>query len=245
MRAANAPAYKDCPTLEQIERTISLMPAETDIEKRDRALVALIALTGIRDGAVVTLRVKHIDCARKLLVQDPREVATKFSKRIDTFFFPIGDVFEKIVMDWVTHLRDELGFSGDDPLFPKTHMSQDQDDCFIADGLTRDFWSNAEPVRKIFKAAFKDAGLSNYTPHSFRRTLVQIAYQRALPLAEFKAWSQNLGHEGMLTTLTSYGRIDVQQQGELVRGATGDSGDRPLTRADLEGILARIGTSGS
>ncbi len=37
--------------------------------------------------------------------------------------------------------------------------------------------------------------------------------------AQIKAWSQNLGHENVATTLTSYGKIDPARQGELV-GAT-------------------------
>ena len=31
-----------------------------------------------------------------------------------------------------------------------------------------------------------------------------------------KAWSQNLGHENIATTLTSYGTIDPYQQGEVI-----------------------------
>lgn len=31
-----------------------------------------------------------------------------------------------------------------------------------------------------------------------------------------KSWSQNLGHEGMLTTLTSYGTISLEAQGQLI-----------------------------
>lgn len=34
---------------------------------------------------------------------------------------------------------------------------------------------------------------------------------------EIKAWSQNLGHEGVLTTFTSYGKVPVHRQGELIR----------------------------
>ena len=83
--------------------------------------------------------------------------------------------------------------------------------------------------------------MPNYTPHSFRRTLVQLAYQRKLTPGELKAWSQNLGHESMLTTLTSYGHIDVHQQGELVRNATGFEADSPLTRRELEDVLSQKG----
>ena len=43
-------------------------------------------------------------------------------------------------------------------------------------------------------------------------------YARKLTIAEFKAWSQSLGHEGAMTTLTSYGKLSIEEQGELVRG---------------------------
>jgi site-specific recombinase XerD len=39
------------PTLEQIRHVVRSMPASTDIERRDRALIAFTILTGARDGA--------------------------------------------------------------------------------------------------------------------------------------------------------------------------------------------------
>ena len=35
---------------------------------------------------------------------------------------------------------------------------------------------------------------------------------------QIKAWSQNLGHENIATTLTSYGKIDPHRQGEVIGG---------------------------
>ena len=32
-----------------------------------------------------------------------------------------------------------------------------------------------------------------------------------------KAWSQNLGHEQVLTTLTSYGHVEDHRQGEIIQ----------------------------
>lgn len=55
-------------------------------EMRDKAVFALLCLTGIRVGALVTLRIKRIDLDEKSVTQNPREVATKFGKSIDTFF---------------------------------------------------------------------------------------------------------------------------------------------------------------
>ena len=34
---------------------------------------------------------------------------------------------------------------------------------------------------------------------------------------QFKAWSQNLGHEKVLTTFLSYGEVACSRQGEIIR----------------------------
>lgn len=217
IRAATAPAEKAFPTLQMVEKVVANMPSETAIEKRDRALIAFTATTGIRDGALVTLKLKHFNEARKLVLQDPKEVSTKFSKRIDTFLFPLNAELEAIVLDWVSYLRDQELFGDHDPLFPKTAIGQDDSQCFTANGLSREHWSNASPVRAIFKAAFLRAGLQEFTPHSFRDMIVAEMYRRGLSVQQFKAWSQNLGHEGAMTTLTSYGKIGLEEQGRLVR----------------------------
>jgi hypothetical protein len=122
------------------------MPAEAAIEKRNRALIAFIAITGTRDGAVVTLRLKHFDMARNLVIQNPNEVKTKFSKRICAFLLPVDDRLKAIFLEWVHCLKTDLLFGNNDPLFPKTAVAQDENDCFKAVGLSRDFWANATPV---------------------------------------------------------------------------------------------------
>ena len=86
------------------------------------------------------------------------------------------------------------------------------------DVLDRKHWSNATPIRTIFRKAFVDAGLSYFNPHSFRNTLVRLGETTCKSPEEFKAWSQNLGHEKVLTTLTSYGEVACQRQGEIIRG---------------------------
>lgn len=218
VRAASAPIDRPFPTLKMIEKVVSQMPHGSAIEKRDRALIAFVALTGIRVGALITLKLKHFDTKKLVVRQDPLEVSTKFSKRIDTFLFPLNNSFEKIVLEWVSFLRQELLFADHYPLFPKTKMGHDKNDCFVADGLTRTHWENTSPPRKIFRSAFEAAGLSNYNPHSFRHTLVAYLFSLNLDIAEFKAASQNLGHENVQTTLTSYGKLSLQEQGDLVRG---------------------------
>lgn len=52
VRIAQAVREKPAPTLEQLHHVLSVMPATTDIERRDRALIAFTMLTGARDGAL-------------------------------------------------------------------------------------------------------------------------------------------------------------------------------------------------
>lgn len=241
VRAASAPASRKYPSLLMIERAVSMMPAETQIQKRDRALVTLAAVTNIRAGALVSLRVKHLDVSRMLVVQDPKEVPTKFGKRIDTFLLPLNEQFEAIVLEWRRFLRVEMLFGDDDPLFPKTAMGQDENNCFKATGLSREHWANASQARAIFKAAFREAELPEFTPHSFRHMIVSEMYRRGLSVAEFKAWSQNLGHEGAMTTLNSYGTLSVEEQGHLIRKSAAPAEEAPLTQSALEAILRKRG----
>ena len=37
---------------------------------------------------------------------------------------------------------------------------------------------------------------------------------------EFKAWSQNLGHENVMTTFHSYGEVQINRQAEILKELT-------------------------
>jgi hypothetical protein len=69
-------------------------------------------------------------------------------------------------------------------------------------GLERDHWSSASPIRGIFRDAFVSAGLPYFNPHSFRKTLVQLGEDVCQSPEQFKAWSQNLGHEKVFNNLS-------------------------------------------
>lgn len=215
-RIARVTTPKSYPSLEQYRAALSQMPGGTDIEQRDRAVMALLLLTGMRDAAIVGLKLKHISIERGHVFQDPREVKTKFSKPIETFFFPVGDDLREIVAGWVRFLTIEKLFGPADPLFPKTLVQPDKDGSFAPHGLSREHWADASPVRAIFKAAFARVGLSYSKPHTVRDTLTRLAYQLKLSPEQLKAWSQNMGHSSVLTTLQGYGYVSSERQGEIL-----------------------------
>ena len=193
------------------------MPFFTEMECRNRALVAFTLLTGARDRAIASLKLKHVDLIAGCVHQDAREVKTKFSKTFNTFFFPVGEEIRAIVSEWVSYLRDTKLWGNDDPLFPATRVELGSNRQFTAAGLSRDHWSNATPIRTIFREAFSSAGLPYFNPHSFRNTLVHLGQEICRTPEQFKAWSQNLGHEKVLTTFLSYGEVACQRQGEIIR----------------------------
>jgi integrase/recombinase XerD len=215
-RIATAKRQKPVPTLEQVKHVIDTIPCSTEIEQRNRALIAFTILTGARDAAIASMKIKHVDLVTKSIFQDARDVNTKFSKTFTTYFFPVGDDIEQIVIDWITYLKEELLFGNDDPLFPQTEVTQGKNRTFEASGLKRENWSTASPIRDIFKKAFEATGLPYFNPHSFRNTLVIFSQTICQSPEEVKAWSQNLGHEGVMTTFYSYGEVQESRQGEII-----------------------------
>lgn len=244
-RIATAQREQKAPTLEQVKHAIALMPANSEIERRNRALLAFTLLTGARDSAIASMKLKHVDLIENCVYQDAREVRTKYSKTFTTFFFPVGDEIRRIVMEWVAYLREEQLWGNDDPLFPATRIALGLTCQFETAGLTRDHWSNATPIRAIFRNAFAGAGLPYFNPHSFRNTLVRLGEGVCQTPEQFKAWSQNLGHEGVLTTFLSYGQVASRRQGEIIRGqATPQLAPQPDVNELAKALLREMRGSG-
>ncbi len=212
-RIARAVRDKPVASVEEIRQVLAAMPAGTDIERRDRALIAFTLLSGARDDAIASMSIRHVDLDRRTVFQDARDVRTKNRKTFTTWFFPVGADIEQIVVDWLTLLK-ERGFGPDDPFFPATKVALGENG-FEAGGLAREHWKNAAAIRRIFKTAFARAGLSYANPHSFRNTLVILGESLCTTPEAFKAWSQNLGHEHVLTTFTSYGAVASHRQAQI------------------------------
>lgn len=213
---ARAPRPMLVPTVDQIRTMLSAMPATSPVDRRNRALVAITIITGARDNATASLRLKHLDLDDRQLFQDAREVRTKFGKTFPTWFFPVGEDFGTVVADWKQELERDHGYGPNDPLFPQTEVAFGAGGEVLPPRLKKECWADADPIRKVFKQACVLAGLPDFKPHSFRHTLAQLGSHVCTTPAEYKAWSQNLGHAGALVTLTSYGTLPGYTQRELI-----------------------------
>jgi len=103
LASAKAGKLRDFPSVDQVRAVVVAMPVETVIDRRNRAVIAFVMLTGIRDRALVSLCLRHVDLTKSppLVRQEPDRVQTKFAKAINTYFFPLGDDLEEIVVGWV------------------------------------------------------------------------------------------------------------------------------------------------
>ncbi len=237
-RAGRSSKSLPVPTVEEVHKVLLAMPHGTEIQRRDRAIIAFMALTGVRDAALISLKMKDVDVAKKEVWQDPKHVKTKNRKAISTTFLPFDPLWQKIVLDWLDYAVSQLGFTPDEPIFPKQAIVSNPVTLqFEVTGLSREHLANATPIRQLFHAAFTLAGLPYYNPHSFRKMLAIWALEHCTQL-EFKAISQNIGHEHAVTTYNHYGTLDDHKRRSVI-SAIG-TGKTELSNVPIEVIMAEM-----
>jgi integrase len=109
-------------------------------------------------------------------------------------------------------------------------------------GLDRRHWKSAAAVRKIFRQEFERAGLPYFNPHSFRKTPALLGLKTCPNFEALKAWSQNLGHTQMLTTLNSYGIVQPERQAEIFERLRADLNqpDEGLDADTVQKVMAML-----
>ncbi len=149
----------------------------------------------------------------------------------------------RVLQNWIGFLQQDRLWGADDPLFPATKIAVGPDHRFAVSGLDRKHWNSAGPIRKVFKEAFAGAGLPYFNPHSFRKTLAHLGEKLCRTPEQFKAWSQNLGHERVLTTFSSYGEVATGRQRDIIR-ELGHPIEVPAQLAELMQQLLRAAKGG-
>ena len=215
---ARAAPERAAPSVRQAKHALNAMPEDTPRQMRDKAIFSILCLTGIRVAALTSLKVKHVDLIDKSVNQNPREVATKFGRQIDTFFGKDFEEAEAALANWMTYLEEVELYCPDDPLFPVTALTTYSGSGFTTNGFARAHWKTTEPVRKIVNTAFHTVGLQPFGPHAFRHMLARHAAKTCTSISELVEVSQNLGHEDVMMTVRRYGQVSREDQRRLITG---------------------------
>jgi len=237
-RIATQQAPRNYPPLEYVIKLTDSIKPISEIDKRDRALIAFTLLSGMRDKAIVTLPMGCFNMEALSINQNPKQgVETKFSKYIPSTLFTFDSKLLEYVTEWLTHLKTK-GFGSQNPLFPRSKKEQGDDNLSFerAQEVEPVFWQGAGRMRAIFKERAEEAGLPYFAPHTFRHLAVDLALKHCKTGEQIKAVSQNFGHEHVATTLSSYGNYTTYRLSEIISGM--DFSGKPLKadEAKLEEI---------
>ena len=96
--------------------TFKVMPQSRPVELRNRAIIAMLIVTGLRIAALIILRGKHVNPHTRWIKHDPREVNTKLGKHIRTYCLDLGSGLLSAIAQWA-QWRDMNGFGEDAPFF--------------------------------------------------------------------------------------------------------------------------------
>jgi len=214
---------REIPSVEEVKKVIESIGDKNEIDKRDRALISLFYLSGIRISALMSLPIKSFDKNKLIIDQDPSfGVQTKFRKRIATTLIPLS--YKKPLeyfIGWYDYLVEEKSFNPNDPIFPATKKEQGIENLnyYNTGEVEPVFWKSGTTIRKIFEKRFIQAGVPYYHPHTFRHLIVKEFAKTRLTEEEKKAISQNLGHADVGTTFGSYGygHIEEDRQMEIIK----------------------------
>ncbi len=240
VREATAQKYVESPTLEYVLRLVDSIKGDDEISRRDRALIAFLLCSGMRDLAVATLPLGCFERDSQIVHQDPAMgVRTKFSKTIHTKLLPFDDRLIRAILSWHDYLACERKLSPDTPFFPRTKSFCLEGESLSGSiGVEPVFWKTAGPIRKILKERSVNAGLPYFKPHTFRHALARLFQRLPLTPEQLKAVSQNMGHENIGTTLLNYGKLSTHQALEVVGKI--DFGSSPKGKFDKAQLASMI-----
>ncbi len=242
-KIATAPKVEDYPTLEYVKKLCDSIEIKSEIDQRDRALIAFTLLSGMRDKAIITLPLGCFNPETYQVKQYPSEgVQTKFSKTIDTVLFQFDEKLLSYIVDWVKHLKENKVFGITDPLFPSTKIEQmsKTEYIFEAKGVEPIFWRSTSTMCKIFEERAKFAELKYYSPHKFRHSATRLATDSCKSAEQIKAVSQNLGHEHVSTTLLTYGRLTPYRVRDVVTELNFKKTERDEKIEEIKKLMSQI-----
>jgi integrase len=184
-------------TLEDVIKVVDY-PASSLRLQRDQAALAFIFASGMRGGAFVTLPLRSVDLDNMRVYQLPEwGVQTKMSKAAITHLLPIPRLIE-VIKKWDTFVRSRANNIQTAWYTRLTPNGMD----IVADDLVSP--SIVAARRDTFFQGLRKlcdlAGVENKSPHKIRHGHGVYGIRRAKTMPEYKALSQNMMHESVVTT---------------------------------------------
>jgi integrase len=217
-RMAAQTVMVEYPTLDEVLNIVKNLPGKTEVELRNKCLVAFTYCTGIRDNAIRTLPFGAVNIDKMFVEQNPRKgTKVKLSKIIYSKIFPFEQSLINVISDY-HHLLEDKKFEPQDPYFPQSkRIIEEGGLCFTESvEISRNYWKSLESVRTVFKESARLAGSKYFYPHLFRHAAIRRLLDCACTALEIKAIYQSVGHESFFTILESYANLDIAAQLEVL-----------------------------
>lgn len=196
---------------------LRLMPSRTLMERRDRAMFALAYIGAMRESALISLRLRHVDIQERRIEHNGRELRAKNGKTFEICWFKGTEGFQPVFVAWVEELV-RLGAGRDDALFPDVWVLASLDGVRLGIEGSRPVWQSmktAQAVDAVFARVSKLIGLK-VKPHSVRDTISQLGLRVCNTPEQHKAWSLNFGHEKVATTYENYGKMSALRKRQVM-----------------------------
>ena len=233
--ASAAPVQdKDYPSLEEAGLLLGAMPMRSLVDERARAIFALAFLGALRADTLISLKIKHVDLSRRLILQHGKVVRAKAGKSVNILWFPIPKCFETAVIAWIQVLEG-LGFVGEDALFPATKWLTHRPRFQAGNPRPVPVMSTKHAVTEAFDIACRRSAVK-FTPHSAKHCLGAERDVRPLTQLERKAWSENMGHENEQITERHYGKLSDERRFEVLEHIGANARGSLLQMSDEEKI---------
>ena len=204
-------------TFDQALRMFGAMSESNPIELRNRAIIAMFIATGIRIGALITLRGRHVNTHTRWIDQNPREVETKLGKHIRTYCLDLGFGLLDAIEQWA-RWRSMNGFGEDAPFFLPDRYLQPNGIGLGYRGSNVEplrCWKSDDPVQGIIKNAARaaDTQVDSISSHDFRKILHPFFSRRgAMKIDEEVALQLNFGHTPAETIRKHYASMQDSER---------------------------------
>lgn len=188
---------KEYVTLQEIF-AIASRPVHSVWERRTRASLVFLYLSGMRISAFISLPIQAVDIPNRCVYQYPDlGVRTKNNKSAITFLLNIPELLN-IIQEWDYEIRSILPANGFwfAPLSPETGL--------INSAVVEVGEHRHAIARRNFKDWLRQEGLPYHSPHKFRHGHIHYGLEHAENIADFKAISLNAMHANMEITDTFY-----------------------------------------